>query len=78
MEFLKRIWKAWKAFAHALGKVQTMVLLTVFYFLILGPASLFFRLLGKPALTYRGKDPDTFWINKPANARGEAQYYQQF
>lgn len=79
MDFLKKLWKAWKAFAHALGKVQTFILLTVFYILILGPVSLFFRLFGKSPLQYRAaKDAETYWKIKPAGARGEEQYFQQF
>lgn len=78
MEWLKKIWKAWKSFAHALGKAQTMVLLTLFYFIVLGPTAFFFRLFGKSALPYRGTNPETFWINKPTSARGEAQYFQQY
>ena len=78
MNFLKKLWKGWKAFAHALGKVQTFILLTVFYLLILGPVSLLFRLFGKSTLPYRAQTPDTYWIVKPIPNRGQEQYFQQF
>ena len=78
MEFLKKLWKGWKAFAHAVGKVQTLLLLTLFYLLILGPVSFLFRLFGKSALSYRAQTPDTYWRMKPVSNRGQEQYFQQF
>lgn len=35
MEILKSIWAAWKRFAYILGKIQTTILLTLIYFLII-------------------------------------------
>ncbi len=78
MEFLKKCWKAWKNFARALGKVQTAVLLILFYFLILGPAALISWLLRRPVLPYRSSDPETYWKLKAVSRRGEAQYYEQY
>lgn len=34
-EILKSIWAAWKRFAYILGKIQTTILLTLIYFLII-------------------------------------------
>ncbi len=78
MNFLKKLWQGWKAFAHVLGKIQTVILLTVFYFLVLGPISIVFRLLGKSPLPYQSKNPDTNWKLKAPHARGETQYFQQY
>ena len=34
---LKNIWEAWKRLAHKIGRVQTIILLTIFYFIIIVP-----------------------------------------
>ena len=78
MQVLKKIWGAWKAFAHVLGKVQTLILLTLFYVFILGPVALIFLLLGKSALPYKSQNSGTYWLAKSRNTRGEAQYFQQY
>ena len=82
MELLRRLWKGWKAFAHALGRVQTMILLTLFYVLILVPTGLLLRLCGKTPLAYSAAgDAGTFWVSRKAkaqHARGLEQYYQSY
>jgi hypothetical protein len=40
INLLKKIWAGWKKFAHALGRVQTMILLTIIYFVIIPVFSL--------------------------------------
>jgi hypothetical protein len=51
--FLKKLWEGWKRFAHAFGRVQTVILLSVFYILILCPLGLLFRLFGWDPLRSR-------------------------
>jgi Saxitoxin biosynthesis operon protein SxtJ len=36
--------RGWMAFAHALGKVNTVIILTLFYFVLLAPIGLIVRL----------------------------------
>ncbi|MGH8016107.1 MAG: hypothetical protein ACREBV_07950 [Candidatus Zixiibacteriota bacterium] len=44
----------WKKFAHRLGRIQTVILITLFYFLILAPFGGLFRLFGWDPLKSRG------------------------
>lgn len=78
MSFLRKLWKGWKAIAHRIGKVQTFLLMTLFYILILGPIAVVLRVLGKRPLQYRNKDTQTYWHSKPDQSRGEAQYFQSY
>ena len=41
---LGKIWNGWKRFGRALGRVNTVILLTIIYFLILSPFGLVMRL----------------------------------
>jgi len=40
---LRAIWESWKRVARRIGDVQARILLTVFYFLVLGPFALLLR-----------------------------------
>jgi len=42
----KKIWESWKRFAHRVGRAQTVILITIFYFLIMVPLGALFKLLG--------------------------------
>lgn len=48
MSPLRRFWKRWKAFGHALGTFQARVLLTLFYGVLLVPFALAVRLFADP------------------------------
>ena len=48
MRWLKLLYKGWMKFAHAIGRVNTAILLTIFYFTILG--------IGRIALFFLKKD----------------------
>ena len=46
----------WKRIAHAIGRFQTRVIITVFYFLVIGPLGSVMRLLGwDPLDTHKRK-----------------------
>jgi hypothetical protein len=51
---LKKAWEAWKSFAHKLGDFQARLILTVLYFVIVGPFSLLVRFGGDPLTLKRG------------------------
>ena len=43
---LKNLWAAWKRLAHRIGRIQTVILLTIFYFVIIVPTGSVFRVFG--------------------------------
>ena len=52
-KFVKKFWEGWKRAAHAFGRFQTRVIITLFYFLILCPISGVMRLFGWDPLQTR-------------------------
>ena len=50
MSILRFLLALWKKFAELLGWVNTRILLTIIYFLIITPLALLFRLSGKQFL----------------------------
>ncbi|HUL44651.1 MAG TPA: SxtJ family membrane protein [Bacteroidota bacterium] len=54
----------WMAFAHALGWLNTRVILTLFYFLVLAIPALIVMLMSKDILRRRMQKDGTYWIAK--------------
>ncbi len=52
----------WDKIGHVLGTINTYVLLTIFYFLILSPLGMIMRLFGKDILKIKWlKNKNTYW-----------------
>ncbi|MCB0385503.1 MAG: hypothetical protein KDD43_08925 [Bdellovibrionales bacterium] len=49
-EFFKKIYAGWMKFSHVLGLIVTGFWLTLFYYLVLSPIGLLWRLIGKDPL----------------------------
>jgi hypothetical protein len=69
--FLNKLWSGIKAFSKKVAYVQSIIILTLFYFLILGSFSIVLRLLRKDLLNKKWKDKKisflkihTYWIKK--------------
>ena len=65
------IYRGWMAFAVAISKVTTPIIMGIIYFLVVTPSGLLLRLFGhRPLVRPRGT---TYWISRtdPANARGD-------
>ena len=67
---------AWDKLGHVLGIINTFILLTLFYFMILTPLSLVMRLLAKDILKLKRNKHDTYWEHSPpkTNSRMENQF----
>jgi hypothetical protein len=48
MEYLRKFWKAWKAFGHFMGNMVARVVLSLFYFTIFVPFAVVARLFTDP------------------------------
>jgi len=67
----------WEKFGQVLGVINTYVLLTVFYFLILTPLGLLMRLFGKDILKLKKQNNlATYW--EQDNSRTDASMKNQF
>ena len=63
IRFFKRVWAGWKRVASVIGRFQTRVILTVFYFVVAGPAWVLIKLFDKDMLARRRGDDLNYWIN---------------
>jgi hypothetical protein len=59
----------WDKIGHVLGTINTYVLLTLFYFVILSPLGLMMRLFGKDILKLKWlKNKNTYWEDASTKA----------
>lgn len=60
----KQIWVFWKKFARRVAFIQTTIILTLFYFLMIGIFAIVIKLLRKDLLDKRWKQNKSFWKDK--------------
>ena len=53
---MKKLWEWWKRVAREIGDLQARIILTIFYFIILGPFALAIR-LGSDPLAIKASSP---------------------
>ncbi|MBI4514715.1 MAG: hypothetical protein HY699_02735 [Deltaproteobacteria bacterium] len=56
----RRAWEGWKRLAHAIGVVQTRIMMVVFYFIFVFPLGLVLRLVRDPL--HLKHPADTNWV----------------
>ena len=61
---VRSIFAFWKRIAHAIGVVNTHVLLFLAYWLALGPVSVGLRLFGRDYLRKRRRDASSYWLDR--------------
>jgi hypothetical protein len=61
-----RVYRVWMAFAKVLAFVNTRFILTLVYFIILGPLALFTRMFGKDPLSSRPSASGSYWRKREA------------
>ena len=74
----KQIYRWWMKFAAFLAFVNARVLLTLVYFLLIGPTSLVLRVLGKDFLDRRSKPSESFWKPKEPLTHSLEESKRQF
>ena len=76
---VKPLYYAWMTLAVALGYVMTRVLLTIFFFLVLTPVALVFRLIGRDALHRKlDRSAPSYWIEKTHLIADRTRYEKFF
>lgn len=63
---LSLLWQGWKKFAHVLGIINTKILLTVTYLVIIAVAAIVSRLRGADLLDRRMRPRPSYWHDREA------------
>jgi Saxitoxin biosynthesis operon protein SxtJ len=72
------MWDGWNAYAHRAGGYQAQVLLTLVYFLVLGPSALVARLFGNHLLDLDHRPRPSYWIERETEPPTLASLERQF
>jgi hypothetical protein len=76
--WLKRIWAGWKRIAGIIGRFQTLIILTLFYFIVAGPAWVLIRIFGKDMLNNRRGNDIKYWIDNQSSGDEAERARHQF
>jgi hypothetical protein len=60
-KFFSMVWRGWKAFAHILGIVNTRILLTLTYFIIIAVGSIGAFIARQDLLDRRMRPEKSYW-----------------
>lgn len=78
MNILKKIWegfkKGWMKFAHTVGKVNSTILLSILYFVVVGVYSIISRFLKLLIWPFR-KKPQTYWVSREKTLDPQSHKY---
>ena len=76
---LKHVYLVWMSVAVVLGSVMSLVILTLFFFLVMMPIGLFARLFGKDFLSLKlDRAAKSYWIPREKKVKSVAEYERQF
>ena len=70
--------KAWMRFAAVLGHVNSRVLLTLVYYLVVTPYGLVTRLVGRDPLRRRGRAAGSYWVERKATRQAREGFERLF
>jgi hypothetical protein len=73
LKWIKQLYRGWMKFADALAWINTRILLTVIYYLVVTPTGAVMRLFGKSPL-----DADGNWRRATPHSYGDKHFEKQF
>jgi hypothetical protein len=76
--FWRTLAEYWLRFARMVGKANAILLLTVVYFVIIGPGAILLKLLRKDILDRRAEVRESYWYDKVPEDQGLDQSKHQF
>jgi len=77
-KLLTPLWKAWLKLGHILGVINTTLLLTVFYFIIITPVGLLRKVMGKDTFGKVKEHEGSLWQSKSIAEPDLSRYLRQF
>lgn len=73
---LQPVYRGWMRFGEVLGWLNTRILLTLVFFLVVTPTALVMRLFGRSPMAARKRD--SYWINVEPHSYGDRHVEKQF
>ena len=70
--------RAWMGLAHVLGWVNSRILLSLLFYVVLTPIAIIQRLLGRNTLGRRGPGSESYWVRRKTQAQSPEQFERLF
>jgi hypothetical protein len=70
--------RGWMRFAQALGYVNSRILLSAMFYLMMTPVGVVSRLVGRNPLRRRGPKQTSYWIPRPRPRQSQTQFERLF
>lgn len=74
---LRPVYRGWMRFGEALAWVNTRILLTLIFFLVVTPTGLVMRLFGRSPIA-RARQTDSYWTDVEPHSYGDRHVEKQF
>ena len=68
----------WMRFASVLGWINSRIILSLVYFVVMTPVGLIGRMFGRDPLDRRGPKRDSYWVPRERVQQPPAQFERQF
>jgi hypothetical protein len=76
---LKPLYAAWLKIAHIIGRIVTIVVLSLAYYLVIAPSALIKRLLGgRPLPIKPDKEASSYWVNRNESAQPKERFLKRY
>ncbi len=70
--------RAWMTIAGVLGYINSRILLSIMFYVVMAPYGMLMRLLGRNTLNRRGPNSETYWIPRQKTRQLTAGFERQF
>ena len=78
MQVMMRLYKAWMRLAELLAMVNTYILLSLMYWLVLTPLGTIMRLCGRDVLRRRSRTRETYWVHRTTSRQDRERFERAF
>ena len=76
---LKPVYIGWLKIAHFIGSTVTILILTIFFYLVMTPAALLKRIFGgRPLPIKPDPDAETYWVTRTEPVQPEERFLKRF
>ena len=76
---LKPLYEGWMKTAHFFGRMVTLIVLTMAYYLVITPAAGIKRLFGGPPLPLSpDRERSTYWVDREEPAQPQERFYKRY
>lgn len=76
---LRIVYHKWLNIAHLIGRVMTIIILSIAYYVVITPSALIKRLIGgRPLPVSPDRNATTYWINRDEPIQPKARFIKRY